>query len=357
MATVNSNAIGKSSGSAGVLTYRTLRGRTIVSARIVSNNSRTERQVRHRAGFTEVQRLGKALKRVIEVGFDKTAFGSANNNFFKQNRAYLEYVREKGGMEKHSAPLYNLWEALRDKQIKGIVVAALGEEEVTATFRWDDKGAPVAEVTHYQDFQVGDSVTFAFGVTGLFYSKRVSRVVMVEKVLAETDIAGLANKQLGVFDKDSCPELDFRGLLSEGMEDICVVAAAIVTAPNGGRSTSYFSAMAVCPVVCTVSEHRYLDGGKMEVMFASAEVFPAALSRDAIGASLCFPGLTGSQSYVVTDFVKDGQGQPIGLVVEDQIGHDYSIEPLGGDSEPCSLSKDGQVIALIGGLKTPELMA
>ncbi len=49
---------------------------------------------------------------------------------------------------------------------------------------WDDKGAPVAEVTHCQDFQVGDCVTFAFGFTGLFYNKRVSRVVMVEKAFS-----------------------------------------------------------------------------------------------------------------------------------------------------------------------------
>ncbi len=34
----------------------------------------------------------------------------------------------------------------------------------------------------------------------------------------------------------------------------------------------------------------------------------------------------------------------------------YNLETLGSDSEPCPLSKDGEVIALIEGLKTPSLM-
>lgn len=356
MARIKSSAVGKGSGSAGVLTYRSVRGRTIISSRVTENKSRTDQQVLQRASFGELQRLGKELRSVIGIGFDKTELGSEYNNFMMQNKAYMDYVRVKGGMDRDSEPLYNLWLALRDKELKGKVIAALGTKKIITTYRWDENGVPVIRVIHYQPFQAGDRVTFVFGVTGLYEGQQITQLEMVEKVLEESDIAGFANGRKAVFDKANCPQLDFRGLLPEETESLCVVATAIVTEPNGEHSTSYFSAMPICPVLCTASEHKFVSEGKMEVTFSSAETFPAVLSRDAIGASLRFPGLTGSQSYLVTGFVKDGQEQPIGLVVEDQIGADYDVEPLGVVSEPCPLSKNGQVIALIDGLKTPSLV-
>ncbi len=357
MARINSSAIGQGSGSAGVITYRTVRGRTIISGRVRENKSRTEKQVRHRAAFGEAQRLGKELKEVIILGFDKTEFGSEYNNFIKQNWDYLDYIRTKGGTERDSEPLHNLWLALRDKEFKGKVVAALGAIKVTASFRWDADGLPVAQVVHSRNFQAGDRVTFVFGVTGLNFDQPFSQLVTVEKVLEEADIAGFAKGQKAVFEKGNCAQLDFRGLLPEGIEEMSVVAAAIVWTPGGVRSTSYYTALPVLPVVCTATEHKYVSEGKMEVRFASAEVFPGVLAREAVGASLRFPGLTEFQSYAVTGFVADGNGQAIGFVAEDKANLVYEPNPLGEASEACPLSKDGRVIALISGLKTPNVMS
>lgn len=88
MAIVNSLAIGKSVKSAGNLTYKTVRGRTIASQRITSNKSNTPLQQAQRSLFTQVSQSVQFLSPWIDKCYEKSKYGSARNNFMKTNARF-----------------------------------------------------------------------------------------------------------------------------------------------------------------------------------------------------------------------------------------------------------------------------
>lgn len=85
MARLKSIAIGPGIGSAGDATYRTTRGRVIMSARVRTNSSNTIQQQVQRTIFGDLsQSLSKdiAWPRLL---FAKSEYGSRRNNFVKSN--------------------------------------------------------------------------------------------------------------------------------------------------------------------------------------------------------------------------------------------------------------------------------
>lgn len=90
MAVVNSLAIGKSVKSAGNLTYKTIRGRCIASQRITQNKSNTNSQQIARNNFRQASKVITILQSWIDLAFEKSKYGSARNEFLKQNKLLLE---------------------------------------------------------------------------------------------------------------------------------------------------------------------------------------------------------------------------------------------------------------------------
>lgn len=90
MAVVNSLAIGKSVKSAGNLTYKTVRGRCIASQRITQNKSNTNSQQIARNNFKQASKVMTILQSWIDLAFEKSKYGSARNEFLKQNKLLLE---------------------------------------------------------------------------------------------------------------------------------------------------------------------------------------------------------------------------------------------------------------------------
>ena len=88
MAIVRSLAIGKSVKSAGNLTYKTVRGRTIASQRIISNKSNTPKQEDQRSHFTKVSQSMALLQRYINVCYEPSKYGSSRNAFFSRNKRF-----------------------------------------------------------------------------------------------------------------------------------------------------------------------------------------------------------------------------------------------------------------------------
>lgn len=88
MAIVNSLAIGKSVKSAGNLTYKTVRGRTIASQRIFSNKSNTARQQNQRMHFANVSASMRLLQQYIDACYEKSKYGSSRNAFFSVNKNF-----------------------------------------------------------------------------------------------------------------------------------------------------------------------------------------------------------------------------------------------------------------------------
>lgn len=85
MAVVNSLAIGKAVKSAGNLTYKVSRGRTIASQRITSNPSKTHAQQAQRGTFGRAAIAMQLISRYIDSMFEKSKYGSSRNNFVKKN--------------------------------------------------------------------------------------------------------------------------------------------------------------------------------------------------------------------------------------------------------------------------------
>lgn len=85
MAIVNSLAIGKSVKSAGNLTYKTIRGRTIASQRITSNKSNTAAQAGQRSSFGNASKAIKLVQQYVDACYEKSKYGSSRNAFFKSN--------------------------------------------------------------------------------------------------------------------------------------------------------------------------------------------------------------------------------------------------------------------------------
>lgn len=88
MAIINSLAIGKSVKSAGNLTYKTVRGRTIASQRITQNKSNTPFQQNQRQLFAKVSESMKLLQQYIDVCYEKSKYGSSRNAFFSVNKRF-----------------------------------------------------------------------------------------------------------------------------------------------------------------------------------------------------------------------------------------------------------------------------
>lgn len=86
MAIINSLAIGKSFKSAGNLTYKTVRGRTIASQRITSNASNTFAQGAQRSRFGATAQCMQLFLPFINNFFEKTKYGSSRNQFVKVNK-------------------------------------------------------------------------------------------------------------------------------------------------------------------------------------------------------------------------------------------------------------------------------
>lgn len=88
MAIINSLAIGKSVKSAGNLTYKTVRGRTIASQRITTNSSNTYLQAAQRGLFGRSIQCMQLVLPWINNFFEKTKYGSSRNQFLKLNKKY-----------------------------------------------------------------------------------------------------------------------------------------------------------------------------------------------------------------------------------------------------------------------------
>lgn len=93
MGIYNNASIGVRKKSVGENTYKTVRGRTIVSKRIMENSSKTQPQTEQRKAFSIMGKSGKLLSKWIDRTFDKTKYGSQRNNYVKLNAPVMAWLK------------------------------------------------------------------------------------------------------------------------------------------------------------------------------------------------------------------------------------------------------------------------
>lgn len=90
MARLKSIAIGPGRGSAGDATYRQVDGRTIMSARVRTNESNTPKQAAQRNLFGWASKLTTATQPWMNVFFSKLKYGTKSNAFIRSNWEYIK---------------------------------------------------------------------------------------------------------------------------------------------------------------------------------------------------------------------------------------------------------------------------
>jgi hypothetical protein len=93
MAIIDSVAVGSASKTAGDLTYKRVRGRTIASQKIMSNKSNTPAQNANRVAFKMLSHIAKDANPMFELTFFSVKYGTRRNNFIKSNKLLLSDIR------------------------------------------------------------------------------------------------------------------------------------------------------------------------------------------------------------------------------------------------------------------------
>lgn len=232
MSVINSAGIGKGRKSQGNVTYRYVRGRTLVSSRITENKSKTEAQVLQRQLFGMFGKVARLFAPFLDLSFDKTKYGSARNNFLKQNvPAFVPYVKSNGSVgtigEGDSIVEYFLGML---QEANTPVVMGSGSNLVNASYSMNSKAATINVVTT-EALAVGDKIVIMFagsyamaGVSQMFDTARMIQISVTEELIQALD-----DPRVFELDSSNVPELaDPYGLPAGATLDLDCAALTIL---------------------------------------------------------------------------------------------------------------------------------
>lgn len=210
MSVINSAGIGKGRKSQGNVTYRYVRGRTLVSSRITENKSKTESQTLQRELFGMFGKVARLFAPFLDLSFDKTKYGSARNNFLKQNvSAFVPYIKNNGSVgtigEGDSIVEYFLGML---QEANTPVVMGSGSNLVNASYSMNSKAATINVVTT-EAVAIGDKIAIMFagsyamaGVPQMFDTVRMIQVPVTEELIQALD-----DPRVFELDSSNVPEL------------------------------------------------------------------------------------------------------------------------------------------------------
>lgn len=210
MAIINSLAIGKSIKSAGNLTYKTVRGRTIASQRITTNTSNTAAQGAQRSRFGSTAQCMQLFLPYVNNFFEKTKYGSARNQYVKMNK-FINLGGLFGEVKEGIVPMSEAFLLLFGRDSGGLLLngsahyASFGTLSCIVSEKTID-GSKIA-IGVETDFKVNENVLFTFTTAPLKKDIKLKTYlvdsagaakfaeavpVYKEYTLEETDIAALA---------------------------------------------------------------------------------------------------------------------------------------------------------------------
>lgn len=229
MAIINSLAIGKSFKSAGNLTYKTIRGRTIASQRITTNKSNTLAQGLQRSRFGVTAQCMQLFLPYVNGFFEKTKYGSSRNQYVKLN-TYIDLGGLFDGVKDGSVPLSKAFLALFGRDSSGLVLpgsarfASYGtlpcivSEKTTA-------GSKIA-IGVETDFEVNESVLFTFTTAPL------KKDIKLKTYLVDSAGAAKFAEAVPVYKEYSLEATDIAALAALGYKVTVTEADNIVSSIN-----------------------------------------------------------------------------------------------------------------------------
>ena len=110
MALINSVGVGNGSKSVGEFTYRSVRGRTIASKRVLKNSSNSAAQGNQRSLFAALSKFLTAYDCYVFNAFTKTRYGSRRNRAASEIKALSPYIRSSyETITANGSPLNLVW--------------------------------------------------------------------------------------------------------------------------------------------------------------------------------------------------------------------------------------------------------
>lgn len=192
MAIVNSLAIGKSRKSAGNLTYKTVRGRTIASQRITENRSNTAAQGIQRSRFGATAQCMQLFLPYVNNFFEKTKYGSARNQYVKVN-TFINLNGLYGEVKEGIVPMSEAFLSLFGRDSGGLLLNGSARYASYGTLPCIVKETTVdgdrISIDATTDFKANKSVLFTFTTAPLKKDIKLMSYLVSAEGAAEFDAA------------------------------------------------------------------------------------------------------------------------------------------------------------------------
>lgn len=353
MAIVKNLVVENSRGSAGSLTFRQVRGQTILSEKITTNSSNTEDQVQQRTGFGGSGRFTAVLGPVIDQTFEKTKHGSRRNNFTRNNRPLIRCIRADYEFDPEMPPVKNVCRYLADPKTSLKVMIAKGGLKETDSFSWNEQYELEGTVELSRDFKAGDRITLYVPYTYLRGRVWYDSIKSFTRILNEEDIASLEIPNCFVVNKETVPQLETLTVLPRGATTAQFLIAGVVN-DKRKRTTSYLSLLPGLPYSLTAESQAITSPEEMEVIFKETDLFAMEIVNKVTGGYGLFHTEDPDANFAVKSVKRDANNNTVGLVFSPPSSQSFLL-PLQGDvQDAIPLMKDGKLIALMNNLRRPD---
>jgi hypothetical protein len=345
MAVVHSNAVGKATKSAGVNTYRTVRGRCIMSQRIYTNKSNTHAQRAQRGGFGVVSSCIKTIADWVNMSFSLTKYGSSRNNFLKTNKVLIDVSKnfnnnQFGGITNLEALSTLLIECQNAGQT---VLAGAGSIAVNwnGVVYTDNNYVDISTSRRYVE---GDTVNIMVASVidmPSMLGMRVDLVNLISYTLTADDVIALKNPFTFRVDNTVIPNFGTRAsLLPPDANLYSTIMSANVVGVDKILSNTYFTTdYKVVRHVRMESTANYDAKGTFDMIFVNTPSSEQLITDKPVGATYEI----GRGKYTFTAFNKSASDVLTGSVLCDHgFGGSYYEE-----AEATEIYLDGVLIYVI----------
>jgi hypothetical protein len=357
MAIIDSEAVGRGSGSMGNVTYRYTRGKTVMSRRITSNKSNTGPQIKQRKGFGTLAHMAKALRSLLRIGFSKHKDARVDNLFMHTNTPLLAYVKSNPNFDADLPSITNLCIMLSNPAFGSQIVVADGSVKLTIKYDWGPNSTVAGEVNSSRKFVAGDMVALGICYSYLLMGSYFEMVEVYTKKLTDVDIEKLAYKTRFLITEEAFPEMDVFGILPSGFSDVEILVTFILVGEKDA-STSYIVAMPDMAPEFHVASQTVYDGAHMRLVMDNPQAFAAEIGERALGLDVGFkddilyPELNLCK---VADMSRDTGGKINGIILSPPMGKAFYVaEYEGREEDYIGLISGGRYIVILTGVVEPD---
>ena len=341
MAIVNSLAIGAAVKSAGNLTYKRTRGRTIASQRITQNTSKSSAQTSQRDVFAMQARMAKSIASWIDLSFPKTKYGSQRNNFISSAKSALQaFIR----VDQIGQGLPDLIQSsAKAAQVGKLLLAGKGEYTLQCEYPSSVVSTLSMDAVLSRAFAVGDRVAVMVAqvyTLPSFPDMMLESVQIVEATLTAENVPAAGSITIN---SALIPELaNLNALLPAGADVMGQLFSATVIGADKSTCSTLFSI-----IPWNVVQYNAVSGSNDE--YGCTFVLDKPLPAGYVGGAFNYPGQAPFNITAITGNSVSA-GFPAGLEgVPGEYRHDQKVAPV-------LVSKAGMDTVVIDAVGTIEFV-